>query len=98
MPAHGCHALDAAAGAAGEHVMPHIPAIQSVGMSAVVKTQVYECNQCGFMWIPQTKDPERCPSRKCRAVDWNGPKRKKGVKLKRGPKPGRPKGTKKKGK
>lgn len=68
--------------------MPIIPVVKSKGMSAVIRGTICECNQCGFQWIPQTKrEPERCPSRKCRSVAWNRPKLKKGEKLKRGPVP-----------
>jgi len=80
--------------------MPLLPVVNSDGMSAVIEAQIAKCNQCGFKWIPKSlkKLPTRCPSRKCRAVDWNGPKRRPGETLKRGRKPrpkAKPRGRKK---
>lgn len=43
------------------------------------KTDAWECAQCGWLWLPTTKEngveilPEACPSRKCRSKLWNRP-------------------------
>jgi hypothetical protein len=39
---------------------------------AVITREVFRCDVCGHEWIPVVAEPERCPSRKCRALGWNG--------------------------
>ena len=42
---------------------------------ARVKIEAWKCDVCGWTWIPEsTKEPERCPSRKCRSIRWNSGK------------------------
>lgn len=38
---------------------------------AVIQRECYRCDVCGHEWIPMVAEPERCPSRKCRALGWN---------------------------
>lgn len=39
---------------------------------ATVTTQAYQCDVCGYKWLPRTDGlPECCPSRDCRSRRWN---------------------------
>lgn len=33
--------------------------------------RVAHCDECEHEWIPEGEYPKRCPSRECRAVNWN---------------------------
>jgi rubrerythrin len=63
-------------------------ALQSPGMTPKAFAPVWKCRHCKYQWliVNENKEPERCPNRNCRAVDWN----------RKPKKAGRPKGTKKK--
>jgi len=38
-----------------------------------IKIECCKCDECEHIWIPSSLDPERCPSRKCRTVNWHHP-------------------------
>lgn len=40
-----------------------------------IQAEICVCDVCGWRWLAEgDKEPERCPSRKCRARSWNGSK------------------------
>src|SRR5262249_32681701 len=43
------------------------------GNMAIVHREVYECDECGWQWIPRKKveAPVNCPNRECRSRKWN---------------------------
>jgi hypothetical protein len=80
-------------------------AVKSVSMTPIVEEtiQKWKCRHCKHRWHIDNPEaitnkklrPKQCPNRKCRAMDWDRPKKLEGRPLTK-TKPGRPKGRGKK--
>lgn len=73
--------------------------LKSPAMTPKEFAPVWKCRHCRHKWLIVNEDapPKQCPNRKCRAMDWDRPKKKEGRPSKLRPK-GKSKTSGKRGK